>query len=375
MDINSLYLANYHDLKALNQKTETLTDSFVLSFLSFCQSSKKYIDITIGKISHYTGFSQKMVSSSLSSLEQTALISKKRHKSNRIKCLYRSTAAIHYEKTTKLTTITGSYAGSLIVTRILYALNNTDIEIEGIKWTTFNIRTLSFLIKKSKRTTYRVVKYLVDKGILIRLAGTKQRKAYYTLSAEIVEKLHILIKPILAKEETNFPNGTQLEDYTIYTQDTYPNNNNYEGSVNFLNKASGNDPPLSVRQMNYIKGAIKKSLPHHSDEQGRYALIIEEVIYAFKNMSNKNKKLSFINVLNILMKVLRTGNWKRPYGFEKYTEKGRERHSQEWGHYDEQIRLHEERKKMWRPKTSMNGSGGPLSIKNILKNLGNIFVK
>lgn len=349
--------ANYNDLKETNRLTLDSFTSLVCSYLGFrAQTTGDIITTTVDVLARFFNKSTAILNKSLQKLADLGVITitittnQKGYKRTAIKVISNKQSFFDYEKIALLRNYTKNDELSLLYSFVAYKLTAYDKlnqpgwlkEIDGQIWWRLDTKRIAEQFSISERTAFRNVSKLLELGLLIK--RREGLKTYYAINDETYKTIADEHQELLINKRPKFDFGSKFTDTSEVSsinntftdeREIYINNNTRDCDI-ILNNLDSIGKDLNKRQIAYLLAAIKataKKMKFNISE------IFGWIKFAILNPCQRKGTTNFKHAVNRFIKLLRERKLTMPFGYNKYTEEGR----QYWAES-----MAREEKKQWR---------------------------
>lgn len=378
----ALFPANFQHIDNINGRTGCLEATLVYDALSFQINHSKLmthgaqtVARTRKQLSDFLGLSLSKIDNALELLEGLNLIKKTVKKwfgINRMfisKNIQESSQSTNFKKLLFLNRYTGDYRTSILFSRIAYALNKTKIEHDAKKWCVLTKASMAKLLCVSPRTIDSILKKMKESGLIEikQFTHNTRIKNHYTIPEQIIDKISKDFEQFTAEETqkkedkevfNNSTNGgicvpTYAKTTTslIIEKENKDKNNNKANRENAAPSVSHSvteditfqtiGQELTPKQLEVLRKSINFAV-----RSGKLGIdqeeILEEMRFSILNPSQRQGISTFMHALNRCIKLLRNRDWKRPFGFNKYSSYGAALNERK----ERALNEHEERKKL-----------------------------
>lgn len=275
---------------------------------------------------------------------------------------------------------TGSTKASIMLSYFAYELEKGYFIRRGVPWIMRARKEVAKNLQIDGRTADGLIKDLVSKG-LIQYEGTYRfacRQYCVHINEDFYNKMVYEWEAIVEKDKLD-----KLKAES--TKAALSNNNSDLDSVeikdnNIAKSESGiisnqDACKLTNQELRYAKAAVERTVLRAKVAIGDINRLWQEVKFALLTPQHRKGTQNFKHAVNRFMLLIRTGGWKMPFGYEKYSEDGRKEYERlradEKAHYESkpakaQQRLAEagylppniERKSLQRSESNVERIGG-----------------
>jgi len=353
---SAVLCANFNGLKETNRLTSDSFATRVFSYLRFrAQTTGNTLITTYETLEQFFSCGKSILRKVLEKLECLGVITititanQKGYKRTSIKVLSNESPFFDYEKIALLRNYTGNDELSLLYSFVAYKIGAYDKlnqptwvkEFDDKIWWQLDVERIASQFNTSERTAFRNLHKLLDLGLLIkRRVGLK---TYYAINDEMYKAIadehqeHLRNKrpcSDFVSEFTDTPELSSINNTSTDERDIYINNNTRDSDIN-LNNLDSIGKDLNKRQIAYLLAAIKttaKKIKFNVSE------IFGWIKFSILNPCQRQGTTNFKHAVNRFIKLLRERKLTMPFGYNKYTEDGR----QYWSDV-----LEREQKKQW----------------------------
>jgi hypothetical protein len=369
---------NFKKLALLHKKANNLEEALLLSKLKFHQQNSK---LTKNKekcmsrsrralCSWFGGFSLSKIDKLLSSLKEKSLISKTVGMWHGKKQLFISvddTVSVVPANLSLLDVLikeTGSLKAALIYSKLAFGCANTKIIHDDTSWCCVSRESLSAWAEISKRTLDGIILSLIKKGFLVKKNFSRYGKNqnHYNVPVEAIEKLKKefdivkqswktsckkqndsqaahkkakagnLIKTPKSKANLNVvENKTKPEICTSehakksvsIRKVFYPKDSSIINTGTIKKESQYVAKSISTEQETYLKTVLNKNISKFGLKISNPKELFLQMKYWLSNKEQQKGITSFHHAVGRIMKILRSGNWRTPFGFYNHSESGK----------------------------------------------------
>lgn len=243
-----------------------------------------------------------------------------------ISCHYLDELSINSKLLNILIKKTGSIKNAVVLAKLAFAYNNTNIQNENKSWCTFKKDTLSTWCGMSIRTLDKILKELSEKGLILKkiLNRYGKRQQHFHIYQKVIHNIN--------------------EEYSALNTETTTKNmtNNNTNNNNCVPQPAKNAKPIRIKTHQqkenninififdeknepekFLKSAMSQLKHSLNVSQSQFNELYEQVKFTIKHLLQNKKVQSFRHAVYRCLKIIRDGNWKVPFGFYKYADYGK----------------------------------------------------
>lgn len=340
MQFNGLCFVNFKQLAVINDVVQDLDASILFGAIKHQTSNTKLIKNgakmiarTRRQLANYLNCSLKSIDRKIEQLKSMSLIQtvvgmwygKKRMF---VQCKEDINFSINIRKLQFLNTHTGGNKSSVALAYFAYmiALEKPNAQ-KG--WCSVQKVDLAKLLGLTLKGAYAIVIALEQKGFIVRTP--RHLRHYVTINkakydelmeewAKIEDANKAIKENIIAHKRTNLT--TSINNRYIHTVENINNNTKY---IDSLEKSGGdvnfnqNVLNLSKRELAYAKAAVERTVLKAKVAVDDIKTLWLQVQFALSTPAHCKGTNGFKHSVNRFMQIIRTGGWKMPFGYEKYS--------------------------------------------------------
>lgn len=337
------------DFNGLKETNRSTLDSFatrVFSYLRFrAQTTGNTLITTYETLEQFFSCGKSILRKVLEKLADLGVITisittnQKGYKRTSIKVLSDESPFFDYEKIALLRNYTGNDELSLLYSFVAFKIGAYDKlnqpqwvkEIDGKIWWQLDVERIANQFNTSERTAFRNLNKLLDLGLLIkRRVGLK---TYYAINDEMYKTIadehqELLInkrpKFDFVSEFTDTPELSSINNTSPGEREIYINNNTRDSDI-ILNNLDSIGKDLNKRQIAYLLAAIKTTMQKFGRRTiGEMQNVFGWIKFSILNPCQRKGTTNFKHAVNRFIKLLRERKLTMPFGYNKYTEEGRQ---------------------------------------------------
>ncbi len=350
----------------MNQIINNFEATVLLSRLQFHQANSRitkfgkiWIARTREQMGAWLDLSEKKVTTLLNHLETLGFIEKRVDFWYGVRRLFihvvnpEDELKVNHRQLSHLASMTGSLVSALILSKISFALANTQIAMDGAPWCSLTRRDLAQWSGLSERSIDRILGMLVKQGLLIKrnTVWGRRRRLHFHIPSFVYNQFYetfntegnMKTKSIKRKSAEDPSGKTHVAkmDFSIKvnTKEKKASNNTGERLPTVANcnltKSDINlntlGHSLSRRQAAYLQGALQTTLDRSGQNVSDPKGLSDEIAFSVLNDSQHKGITGLQHRLSRCLKIVTDGNWRRPFGFLTHSTQGQNRLEAERG--------------------------------------------
>lgn len=360
---SSICAVNFKKFEALSKRAGDAISTLILSKIQFLanksvirRKSNIYIARSREEIASWFGLGLRQVDKILKNLVEKGLIEKYRGIHFGITKLFlrpliEVDVPVNFLLLDALFETTTDIYAALLLSKIAFSNNNSHVLHNGVTWASSTREDLADFAGISMRTLDQKLKDMSKVGLIVKgiFASGRITRCYYHVPRSTINIVSNGFAPRRLPQKPDAPDcktgfaktGTPNIESKLYKDE----------EIIDMPRALPDSPPeikeiinfsdnvvFTDSQKNYLRKAYSSLLTDRPRLQPYAADLWDQLLYAIER---QRVNLTFGHAASRIIKIMRDGNWKTPFGYAKYSDKGKSDADRLAKHYD----VHAQRKK------------------------------